>query len=1033
MADIAIPLAPGSTFAGYRIEDEIGRGGMGVVYRATDLRLERPVALKLIAPELAADEDFRERFLRESRIAASLGHPHVLPVHAAGEEDGQLFLAMRYVEGEDLKTLLAREKKLDAERALRICRQVAEALDAAHRRGLVHRDVKPANVLLDEEGEAYLADFGLTKQAGGASTKTGQIVGTLDYLAPEQIRGEEVDGRSDQYALACLLYECLAGKPPFRRQTEAQTLWAHMHEDPQSLQAYPVLDPVFGRGLAKDKAERFPTCVDLVDSAREALGLETPRVRRRRRLVRRSRMLIAAGALILAGAMAAVVVELKTGGSAEVPEAAANSVVAINPRTNRVETVVGVGRTPIAVAVGEGAVWVLNADDKTISKIDPQTGKVEGTIGVGRIPTDIAVGKGSVWAVSNGVATGSGTVTLTRYDPGTGAQQGDSLQPSVSSGPPTTVGRFPERQLAVGASGIWLTDTAQLGLWRIDTQTTKVQARLAGIRPRSLVSAGQGVWLANPDGNVSFVTARGRTAQRVQLPATTLDDVAYGDGAIWALDRPDEKLWRIDPGPGHVSSTIPVGAGASRVVYGEGSVWVANGYDGTVLRVDPATNRVVKRITVGGVTRAIAVGNGAVWVTVGGPGDCGPELSGDEGKPDYLITSDFPLIGPGPVLPLLPRAIELVLRQHGFRAGRYRVGYQSCDDSSAQTSGWDPYKCVANARSFAGDARVIGMIGPFQSGCARVEIPIANRASLPIVSPSNSWPGLTRAGRGYEPGEPGKYYPTKVRTFFTVFQSDAYQAAAGAKLAKQLGTKRVFVLRLFDPLGVAHDYSLAMATSFERAAKRLGLAVVGSSRWRDNRKTYRRLVARVARPRPDAVFLGGWQSGNTGELIKELRARLGPRVAIIAPDGFLGDLDASAVFKAAGDAAIGMYVTPDAPTTSALPPAARRFVQEFGRRYQKPQIGHFLESVFLPYTAQATEALLAAIARSDGTRASVVRELHEVRVVNGPLGPFRFDRYGNSTINYTTILRVVKKSPPGSDTRHAVIDRVLSVPPGLVG
>ena len=183
---------------------------------------------------------------------------------------------MRYVEGEDLKTLLAREKTLEPERALRICGQVAEALEAAHAKGLVRRDVKPANVLLDEHGQAYLSDFGLTKQLGGAPTETGRLVGTLDYLAPEQIRGEEVDGRTDCYALACLLYECLTGTAPFHRETEAETLWAHMQQQPPPLHDYPQLDPVFARELAKEREERFPTCVDLVDSAREALGLETP-------------------------------------------------------------------------------------------------------------------------------------------------------------------------------------------------------------------------------------------------------------------------------------------------------------------------------------------------------------------------------------------------------------------------------------------------------------------------------------------------------------------------------------------------------------------------------------------------------------------------------------------------------------------------------------------------------------------------------------------------------------------------------------
>jgi ABC-type branched-subunit amino acid transport system substrate-binding protein len=198
--------------------------------------------------------------------------------------------------------------------------------------------------------------------------------------------------------------------------------------------------------------------------------------------------------------------------------------------------------------------------------------------------------------------------------------------------------------------------------------------------------------------------------------------------------------------------------------------------------------------------------------------------------------------------------------------------------------------------------------------------------------------------------------------------------------------------------------------------------VVGSSRWLDDPKTYRGLVARVARARPDAVFLGGWLCGTCGQLIKELRARLGPQVAIIALDAFIP----SAVFDAAGDAAIGMYVSQNLSPTSALPKSARRFVREFRRLHPEAEIG---DAPFVPYTAQATEALLTAIARSDGTRASVVREMHELRVENGLLGTFQFDRYGDSTLNYTTILRVVKKPPPGSDTPHAVIDRVLSVPP----
>src|SRR5215218_7272704 len=253
-------FTPGTTFANYRVESLLGRGGMGVVYLARDLSLDRPVALKLIAPELADDEQFRARFLREPKLAASLDHPNVIPIYEAGEHDGQLYLAMRFVEGSDLRTLLEREGKLGPERTLTILVQVASALDAAHRRALVHRDMKPANVLLDEGGHAYLTDFGITKQLGGASTDTGRLVGTLDYLAPEQIRGDLVDGRTDSYALGCVLYECLAAKPPFHRATEAETMWAHMQDPPPPLRGHPPLDAVLRKALAKDIEDRYRTC-----------------------------------------------------------------------------------------------------------------------------------------------------------------------------------------------------------------------------------------------------------------------------------------------------------------------------------------------------------------------------------------------------------------------------------------------------------------------------------------------------------------------------------------------------------------------------------------------------------------------------------------------------------------------------------------------------------------------------------------------------------------------------------------------------
>src|SRR5215217_4957258 len=222
-------LQPGDVFAGHRIEGLAGRGGMGVVYRATELTLDRVVALKLIAPALAGDPDFRARFLRESRAAASIEHPNVLPIYYAGELDDELYIVMRYVDGQDLRTLVRASGRLDAGRVAAIVAQVGAALDAAHARGLVHRDVKPANVLLAADDHAYLTDFGLAKhmESTAALSKPGGWVGTLGYVAPEQIRGERVDARTDVYALGCVLYFMLTARVPCERETDHAKLWAH--------------------------------------------------------------------------------------------------------------------------------------------------------------------------------------------------------------------------------------------------------------------------------------------------------------------------------------------------------------------------------------------------------------------------------------------------------------------------------------------------------------------------------------------------------------------------------------------------------------------------------------------------------------------------------------------------------------------------------------------------------------------------------------------------------------------------------------
>src|SRR5919204_496655 len=393
----------GTELAGYRIERVLGHGGMSVVYLAHDPRLKRKVALKVLAPELAEDESFRVRFLRESQLAASLDHPNVVPVYEAGEVDGLLYIAMRYVVGTDLKALLRAEGALAPERALVLVGQVASALDAAHERGLVHRDVKPSNVLLTGrpgQEHCYLADFGLSTSASDRSVADArQIVGTIDYVAPEQIRGAEVDGRADVYSLACLLYECLVGEVPFRRASDVAVIYAHLEEPaPKASERAPTLstavDAVLERGTAKLPDERWQTSAALVEAARAALGDGAARVRVRRR----SRRLGISAALTGVAAAAAAVAALMLGGGGPAL-AQSDSLVRVDPATNRPMHRITVGDTPTAVTVGGDAIWVANRADGTVSRIDPGRNAVDKTIRVGAAPLDLVAGLGAVWVV----------------------------------------------------------------------------------------------------------------------------------------------------------------------------------------------------------------------------------------------------------------------------------------------------------------------------------------------------------------------------------------------------------------------------------------------------------------------------------------------------------------------------------------------------------------------------------------------------------------------------------------------------------
>ena len=592
-------IRTGTVLAGYRVEERIGRGGMSVVYRADHLRLKRKVALKLLAPELAEDDSFRGRFLRESELAASLDHPNVVPIYDAGEVDGLLYIAMRYVEGTDLKTVLRKEGALPHARAVDFAAQVAGALDAAHERGLVHRDVKPSNILLSGRAgneHCYLADFGLSTSASDRSALADprQIVGTIDYVAPEQIRGEDVGGSADVYSLACLLYECLTGQVPFRRTSDVAVVYAHLEEPPPKAGVTQQLDAVLERGMAKDAEQRWESAGALVAAARAALSgatvMQRPAARTKRRLVPFGLV----GAAIAAAATAAIV--LLSGGGPAI--ARADSLVRIDPTNDRAAGVAEVEAPATAVTVCAGNVWVTTLGGR-VAEIDPRASTMK-RIQVSGTPSDVA-DIGDLAAVVSGPP---GEVTI--IDAQFGRKSGTIRLPSSVPSPTGTA-------VALGTA-IWVANPNGRQVDRLEPPYTQIAGSVPLLgRPRLIAAGERALWVAGGRTLWRIDPGRARVRARIRLPfaPAALD---AGAGGVWLVDKQAGKLVRIDPATGRVVTRIPVGRRPSAVASGSDSIWVSNELDGTVSRVDPRRNTVVKTVPVRSTPIDLAVGLGAVWV-----------------------------------------------------------------------------------------------------------------------------------------------------------------------------------------------------------------------------------------------------------------------------------------------------------------------------------------------------------------------------------------------------------------------------------
>jgi ABC-type transport system substrate-binding protein/class 3 adenylate cyclase/tRNA A-37 threonylcarbamoyl transferase component Bud32 len=671
---MTVEIELGSTLAGLRVERLLGRGAMGAVYLAEDVHLKRKVAVKVLARELAEDERFRRRFLLESQLAASLDHPHIVPIYAAGEEGEVLFLAMKYVEGYDLRELIDATERVGDERALTLLTQIGDALDTAHGLGLVHRDVKPANILIGagDAEHAYLCDFGLARHASTAGSLTSErgFIGTVAYIAPEQVESGAVDARADVYALGCILFECLTGAAPFERDGDLQVVFAHLKEPPPLVTSFrpdvaDAIDGVIQKALAKTPDERFSTCGELIGEAVEALKITPPEVTQTtRRTIAGVRTFLITdvrgytsytaehgdeAAAELASGFAEIVrqvVEERDGRLIELrgdealvvfdsARQALRSAVELQARVVAAELPRGIGvglDAGEAVPVGEGyRGGALNLAARLCSLAG--AGEIlasETVLQLARAMEGIRYGERRVERVK-GIAKPVTAVEVVPADRHARRWERRRLQrsakralrrPAVRLGGVALgiAGAAAAVVLVVGGSGSAHAAIAPQSVGLI-SPSGKLQDQFPVGASGDLGLLGGKLWFANYDDKV--IAQVDPAAHKLIHPFVSFENgfngVAYGLGSIWAVDGKNPVLLKIDPGYGSITQKIPLPADRSQIDFtaptgaavGAGSVWVAEA--NKVFRVDPKPPFHVKTIDVAQANQVV-FDNGKLWV-----------------------------------------------------------------------------------------------------------------------------------------------------------------------------------------------------------------------------------------------------------------------------------------------------------------------------------------------------------------------------------------------------------------------------------
>jgi DNA-binding SARP family transcriptional activator/ABC-type branched-subunit amino acid transport system substrate-binding protein len=730
-----------------------------------------------------------------------------------------------------------------------------------------------------------------------------------------------------------------------------------------------------------------------------------PPARRRRRWV-----LAGAGLGVAAGA-AVTAIALSGGGAATPP--AAGQVLRLDAVTGEVRGRFAVGRSPGPLAVGAGATWVIDTDAQTITSV----GGEERTFSTGQPPLDVMASGATLYVGTGAPApqtqiAGPVVAAVQRVAPST-----QTVRATTRLGHRDVVLRPPEQQLARAGGGLW-TVRADGSIARIG-RDDRVTATVRGLQAIAVAAGPAGLWGIEENGTVARIDPRSaRVVARTTLAASSLSSAAVGNTGLWVTAPDDGVLWRVPEADVLRAQPIRLARGVRAVALGGGAVWVANPLTGTLARVDERSARVTRTVQTGGMPQDVAVAGDELWASVApGPGvaggtpgtiagaKCEPAVGRPGVRPDVLLTSDLPLQGGVRVSTQhMTEAIAAEVRARGFRAGRFDVAYISCDDSIARTGIFDQARCAANARAYTSEPRVLGVVGALNSPCTRAalrELPLSGPV---YVSPLSTDPALTR--------------PPRPRPFARVIASDEIQGAGLALLARRIGASRVYVADDGDP-----DYGGMLADAFTRASARTGVRIVGSGSW-DPRDPARAGLGRAAaRVAPDAVVIAGTLDNGGVAVLRELRRALGPDVRMLLVDGFT---PTNILARRAGRAAEGAYLTVPGGTLDALTPSGRRFARRL--RTINPGAATDLGAF---YAAQATSVLLDAIARSDGSRASVLREVRQARIAEGLLGPVRFDAAGDIVAAPVSVLRVRAGDRSRADFEDTRIEQVLRPPASL--